>query len=85
MKRVLSLVVPFALAFSLALDVRADDKEITVKIEKKADGTVVAKDGEKEYAVSGEQAKTLEAGEYVVKGAVSQDGKSLEVKEAKKK
>jgi hypothetical protein len=84
MKRILSLVVPFVLALAFCGVVRADD--FAAKVEKKADGTVVAKVGDKEYTLTGDAAKTVkESGDYTVKGTISADGKSIETTEVTKK
>jgi hypothetical protein len=93
--------VPFALALILASGVRADDKagEWTVSLGcahcsfekdtgatscgaagKTADGKVVVLKGD---AVKGVNFK--KGGDYVVKGKISADGKSIEVSEIKPK
>lgn len=98
MKRALFLVVPFALAIVLSTAVRADDGEWTVTVgcqhcnfskesgatacgaaAKTADGKILILKGEhvtKEFK---------KGGEYTVKGKISDDKKSIEVTEMKKK
>jgi hypothetical protein len=97
MKRVLAFVVPFALALVLSSAVRADDWTVVVGCQKcnfkddtkaeacgaackTADGKVVLLKGDVVKDV-----KFKEGGEYVVSGKLSEDGKSIEVKEIKKK
>ena len=81
MKRVLFSAV---MALVLTGSLWAADGEWTAKVEKEGD-KVVAKVGEKSYELKGAAAKDLAAGEYVIKGTISADGKSIEVTEAKKK
>jgi hypothetical protein len=97
MKRVIFFAVPFALAFVLSSSVRADDWTVTVGCQKcaysadtkaescgaaakTADGKVLLLKGDAVKDV-----KFKEGGEYVVSGKISEDGKSIEVKEIKKK
>jgi hypothetical protein len=101
MKRALLFAVPFALALILSSGVRADEKEAKVeeltltvgcghcnfsKETGKTSCCAAGKAGEKVYLLTGNVAKEYKkGGEWIVKGKVSADGKSLEVVEMKKK
>ena len=86
MRRLMRIVAPCALILALSHGLRAEDKEgewtVTVTVK---DNTVVAKTEDKEYTLTGEEAKKIkEDGKYVVKGKISADGKSIETTEIKK-
>lgn len=96
MKRALFLVVPFALAFVLSA-ARADDTEVvgtvgcahcnfSAQTGATSCGSAV-KVGDKVYTLKGDKvdADFKKGGDWTIKGEVSKDGKSIEVKEMHKK
>ncbi len=96
MKRAFFFVVPFALAFVLSA-VRADDTEYTGTVgcahcnySKDTGATSCGsaiKVGEKVYTLKGDKVdhSFKKGGDWTVKGKLSEDGKSIEVTEMKKK
>ena len=96
MKRALFFVVPFALAFVLSA-ARADDTEVTGTVgcahcnySKDTGATScgsAVKVGDKVYTLKGDKVAPdfKKGGEWTIKGELSADGKSIEVKEMKKK
>ena len=99
MKRVSIFAVPFVLALMLSGVVRADDAEMTVTVgcqkcnfkdaTAAADCGAACKTGDgKVLVMTGDAVKELkfkDGGTYIVKGKVSDDGKSVAVTEIKKK
>jgi hypothetical protein len=97
MKRAFFFVVPFALAFVLST-VRADETvELTGTVgcahcnfEKDTGAShcaAAAKVGDKVYTLTGDKVDKnfKKGGDWVIKGKISQDGKSIEVSEMQKK
>ena len=96
MKRALFFVVPFALAFVLSA-ARADDTEVTGTVGcahcnfSKDTGAAscgsALKVGDKVYTLKGDKVAPgfKKGGEWTVKGKISEDKKSIEVTEMKKK
>jgi hypothetical protein len=84
MKRLLYFALPFVLALAFSGVVRAD--EWTAQVDKKADGTAVAKVGDKTFLLTGDAVKSVtESGTYTVKGKISADGKQIETTDISKK
>lgn len=96
MKRAFYFVVPFVLAFVLSA-ARADDTEVSGTVgcahcnfSKETGATSCGgalKVGDKVYTLTGKNVdhSFKKGGDWTVKGEISKDGKSIEVKEMKKK